>query len=354
MADLDEHEVSPQNNIVFEINRSESNKTLDLLTQIYKDYIKNRDYHEGSFSCEPIEDSNMNLVLKVCIDDHNWLIKHADPWVRKYPHIAAPVSRTSQEAKFYEAFGSNPKLRHLMPDYIGFNPSDNILALKFVEQSISAMSLYNIKNSKGIPNNLLQQAISYLAKLQSITPPQSEDWSNLELRKLNHTHMFEFPFNPDNGMDLNEFCPGLKQLANSFHRDHELKKSCMALGHLYMKARGPALLHGDFYPGSWLIKDSKVIVIDPEFCFLGPVEFDLGILLAHHLIIGGSSHELASLIEGYKKQIDSSFFLDQDLCLRFCGAEVLRRLLGAAQLPINWGLDRYEAMLKLGREYCIQ
>ena len=52
------------------------------------------------------------------------------------------------------------------------------------------------------------------------------------------------------------------------------------LGALYLQD-GTSLLHGDYFPGSWLQTAAGVRVIDPEFCFFGPPEFDVGVLLAH-------------------------------------------------------------------------
>ena len=40
---------------------------------------------------------------------------------------------------------------------------------------------------------------------------------------------------------------------------------------------GDTLLHGDYYPGSWMRVRERLYIIDPEFSFAGPKEFDLGI-----------------------------------------------------------------------------
>ena len=45
-------------------------------------------------------------------------------------------------------------------------------------------------------------------------------------------------------------------------------------------AEGSTLLHGDYYPGSWMTVDDAVFVIDPEFSFKGFPEFDLGVMLS--------------------------------------------------------------------------
>ncbi|MFK7825406.1 MAG: phosphotransferase [Oligoflexales bacterium] len=354
MPNLDPHEASPRENSILFNSEAKKQKTLAELTKIFIHYRNKQGKLNSSYTCEAIEDSNMNLVLRISIDGHYWLIKHADPWVRKYPSIPAPVSRTKQEANFYKVFGKNPKLKNLMPEYLGFEARENILALEYIEHASSGMNFYCNKHLRGIPENLFEQAISYLTALHSENPCDSIDWSNQGLRNLNHLHMFEFPFDPANGIDLNQFCPGLAQLGHKFQRDLELKKACSVAGTRYLHAQGPMVLHGDFYPGSWLIKGEKLFIIDPEFCFLGPAEFDLGVLLAHNLIIGSSMNKVDCFIDRYKQLSGSATLIDRELCLKFCGVEILRRILGAAQLPINWPLSRYEAMLNLGRKYCVQ
>lgn len=353
MSNIEYHDGYTHQKSTLSPSLDEKKQVISQLTQAYIDYKINQKNQGDFYTCEAIEDSNMNLVLKVRIGSKVWIVKHADPWVRKYPNIAAPVSRTRQEAYFYEAFEENQKLKELMPQYLGYKDKENFLVLEYIDNAISGMCLYEDNNAVGIPLNMIEQGISYLSSLHLVNPDTSIDWSNLELRELNYLHIFEFPFNANNGIDLNQFCQGLDKLGRQIQQDEKLKKASLLLGSMYINAKGPALLHGDFYPGSWLVKNQKMYIIDPEFCFLGPAEFDLGVLLAHHLITGGSTLDIEQLINSYKNKISSGFYFDETLCQKFCGIEVLRRLLGAAQLPINWSLSRYERMLSLGREFCL-
>ena len=50
---------------------------------------------------------------------------------------------------------------------------------------------------------------------------------------------------------------------------------------------GPSLIHGDLFPGSLLQTGSgELRIIDPEFCFCGDPEFDIGVFYAHLLLSG--------------------------------------------------------------------
>ncbi len=97
------------------------------------------------------------------------------------------------------------------------------------------------------------------------------------------------------------------------------------LGAYYLSAASGHLLHGDFYPGSWLrcaAPDRGLAVIDPEFCFIGPAEFDVGVRLAH-AVFGGDSYVLAEA--EFMKDYDAPPAFDTGLLRRFAGVEVMHR-----------------------------
>ena len=55
-----------------------------------------------------------------------------------------------------------------------------------------------------------------------------------------------------------------------------------ALGERYLRQNGSSLIHGDLFPGSLLQTGSgELRVIDPEFCFCGDPEFDIGVFYAN-------------------------------------------------------------------------
>ena len=70
-------------------------------------------------------------------------------------------------------------------------------------------------------------------------------------------------------------------------------------------------------------------MIDPEFGFFGPAEFDLGVFQAHLLLAGFSETDAQSIVSKYPRSCDTH------VAQRFAGVEVLRRLFGVAQLPLK-------------------
>jgi len=100
------------------------------------------------------------------------------------------------------------------------------------------------------------------------------------MRALNHEHIFVYPYLDVNGMDLDTILPGLQGVANKVKANSSLKKVFDELGNLYL-SDGDYLLHGDYFPGSWLKTEDGIKIIDPEFCFFGPIEFEIGVIVTH-------------------------------------------------------------------------
>jgi 5-methylthioribose kinase len=164
------------------------------------------------------------------------------------------------------------------------------------------------------------------------------------MRTLNHEHIFEFPFLEENGFDLDQIQLGLQEASLPYKRDAVLKAKIHALGQRYLKT-GKTLIHGDYYPGSWLEVSSGIKIIDPEFGGLGDAEFDLGVFLAHL--------DLAQQNERHSKLVQETYTipLDWSLVEQYRGVELLRRLIGIAQLPVTLSLDEKKSLLARARTY---
>ncbi|HEY5812925.1 MAG TPA: hypothetical protein VIT23_09770, partial [Terrimicrobiaceae bacterium] len=95
-----------------------------------------------------------------------------------------------------------------------------------------------------------------------------------------------------------------------------------------------------------LLSDGKLRIIDPEFSFCGPPEFDIGIFYAH-LLISGHNEDTASF---WLKVAQPSAPYSATLAVQYAGVEIMRRLLGVAQLPISLPLETKRALLERSRE----
>jgi len=290
-------------------------------------------------SANPAGEGNMNCTLRVRTGQSSLIVKQARPWVEKYPAIDAPWNRATVEARFYKTTGSDAQLSERMPKLLSFDPAARILVLEDCAPSPDFTSLYR---DSSIGSSDLQALTEYLAHLHTRfqDPSLAAHFSDPAMRNLNHEHMFEFPLRPDNGLNLDAITPGLAALANRLRQSSAFTGNVAALGKLYL-GEGRALIHGDYFPGSWLKTAGNVKIIDPEFCFFGLPEIDLGSLVAHlHLA------QCPFLVEQTIQQYEAVAPLDRDLAERFAGAEIMRRLIGVAQLPLPYGLPEKKALLE--------
>lgn len=160
----------------------------------------------------------------------------------------------------------------------------------------------------------------------------------------------------------NHWHEGVADLAVSFRTDAELRTEVAELRHLFMTG-AQALLHGDLHTGSVMvsIRDGAPVVrvFDPEFSFVGPIGFDLGLYWVNALVseeraraLGGLTDHADQLRLSWKAferefrrlwptRVDTFFddaYLDRFLrqvwteSLGYAGTEIIRRIIGFAHL----------------------
>ena len=290
-------------------------------------------------------EGNMNFTLRVVTDERSFILKQARPWVEKYPQIAAPWDRALIEGRFYEVIAGTPAIAGKMPKLIGLDKISRIIALEDLGEARDFTYLYRGDDLSQAELEELMKWLSHLHRLFTASEFM-EEFANREMRELNHQHIFQLPLAPENGLDLDAITPGLSAVASFLKSDTPYVEAVRELGALYL-TDGETLLHGDFFPGSWLKTAAGVRVIDPEFCFFGSREFDLGVMMAHlHL-----ANQSAEVIKFALKCYTQSF--DEKLMWKFAGVEIMRRLIGVAQLPLRYGLLEKTRLLELSHELCL-
>ena len=293
---------------------------------------------------EPAGAGNMNLTLRIRLRGRTFILKQGRPWVEKYNHIPAPWTRTLIEGRFYEEVAGHPRVAGLMPRLLYLDSPNHVLVIEDLGVQGDLSSVY-----AGGPLSLqtVDALLEWLAALAGVCPSSAaaeEDLSNIAMRKLNHEHLFDLPLREPNGLNLDVITPGLAQAASDLKNDGRYRSRVAHLGDRYL-ADGPRLAHGDFFPGSWIPTGESVRIIDPEFCFLGCREFDYGTMVGH-LGLARQSRTLAERVLG--AAADEG--LDRCRILGFAGAEIMRRLIGVAQLPLAYGLEEKRRLLAVSRE----
>jgi len=278
-------------------------------------------------------EGNMNYVLRVDTGARTFIVKQSRGYVEKYPQVSAPAERVLTEGAFYQKISEEKLVQNYMPKLIGLDEKNNVIALEDLGKVNDFTVLYDLQHQ--LKSEELFSLLNYLNGLHHKFQKSviDDELANLELRKLNHEHIFLYPFMENNGFDLNTIEDGLQELASPYKNDAELKQKIEVLGSLYL-SNGNYLLHGDFYPGSWMKTENGIKIIDPEFCFYGSREFDLGVLMAH-LYLTQQEETLFALVQ--KRYLYYSE-LDLTVLNGFIGAEIMRRLIGLAQLPLKMDL----------------
>jgi 5-methylthioribose kinase len=283
---------------------------------------------------------NMNLVERVTFDDGSTLIlKRARGWVEKYPDIPAPVSRAGVEAAFYAAV-SGSRAGTAMPAHLGFDEATAANLFVDLGAGLDGTTAYS---GAPIAAADLDAVADWMAALHTLSVPDDARFANRAMRDLNAVHIFDFPLDPNSGFDVDAITPGLQKLADQLKHDRDFVAAVQAVKALYLGDAPGVLLHGDLYPGSWLTTPKGLFVIDPEFCWIGPPEWDLGVLIAHLRLSNQPTTSIDRLIARYGHDVDHR------LMNRIAGIEIMRRLIGVAQLPLNIDLAAKAMLLEEAR-----
>ncbi|MDQ2949996.1 MAG: phosphotransferase [Acidobacteriota bacterium] len=294
-------------------------------TRTMSEYVRGLGWLAASeeiVNAERAGEGNMNYTLRVHTSSRTFILKQARPWVEKYPVIAAPWDRAVVEGKFYQLAGTVPVLAAGMPKLMGLDEKARLLGLEDLGTARDFTYLYA---GGRMASGDLEVLLKWLSLLHGAFRDFRDKaaFANREMRALNHQHIFVIP------------------LANV--TGSEYKREVTRLGDEYLR-EGDCLLHGDYFPGSWLQTPTGVRIIDPEFCFFGPPEFDLGVLLAHLIFSGYDVAELARLLKIYGSAVH------ERLVVQFAGVEIMRRLLGVAQLPLILDAQAKTRLLKQSKE----
>ncbi len=292
--------------------------------------------------------SNMNCVWRARLPGRSFILKQARAWVEKYPTIAAPVERAEAEARFYRLAAQDPLLAARLPRLLDHDPAAHLLVLADLAPVVSLEECYS--GTDRLDSASIDELALWLHQLHRLViPPATAGlFRNHAMRSLNHAHIFDLPLRREGLFDamLETITPGLALAAGELRADPDYAAQVAALGRRYLDQDRPTLIHGDFFLGSMLRQPGgEIMMIDPEFSFGGDPEFDLGVFYAHLLLSG---HDLALGSRWLDRAVRSGTH-SEPLVLGYAGVEIMRRLIGVAQLPLPRSLEAKRRLLKQSR-----
>jgi len=301
---------------------------------------------EELLDVRPAGEGNMNLTLRLTTNQGSYILKQSRPYVEKYPQVAAPVERSLTEAAFLQRVSRMTELAGFTPRLLHLDEKNYTLFMQDLGDGNDLTTAY--RKNQALSPATLELLVDYLSELHRL--PVADFPANRPLRQLNHEHLVVFPYLPaaTTGFNPDDVLPGLADVAREVRADAALRAAAEATGRAYL-APGPCLLHGDFYPGSWLEVDGATYVIDAEFAHPGRPEYDLGVMVAHLHFARVADEQIHRLRAQYQASAD----FKPNLVDQFAGLELIRRLIGLAQLPLDADLAQRKTWLALGREYLL-
>ncbi len=274
---------------------------------------------------------NMNAVLRVVTNKNNsFVVKKSFPYVHKYPHIAAPLERNELEAIFYQLLQTTESIQTFLPRVLYYDQQKRLLWLEDLGDALDYIYLY--QRNQPLELATISKLINFLSILHHSqqTKLNVDINDNVGMKMLNYEYIFVNPFEANNGLNLDAITLGLGDIAKKYMEDAHLLIKIKYLGQLYLQV-GKTLLHGDFYPCSWLSTAQGLKIIDFEFAFYGFAEFDLSVLYAHLILTNHDEGLFFEALHIYKNNEN----LNLNLIKAWAGVEIFRRIIGVAQLPMR-------------------
>jgi len=258
-------------------------------------YIAKNERLQGIVDTETLEvsevgDGNLNLVF-VCKDANGdgICLKQSLPYVR----LVGEGWPLTPERVIAEARGLKAAADHvpdLVPAYYGVDHDTYVLAMEYLMGWDMWRTELNLGNSHPGVGAKLGRYVANLAFYTSFfSIDQGEikerlaEAINPELCKITEDLVFTEPYiDVDNNSFVDELIPEIEGM----RADAALRAEVGMLKYRFMTA-GEALIHGDLHTGSVMVRHGdgggECKVIDPEFCYYGPVGFDLGALFGNYL-----------------------------------------------------------------------
>jgi len=249
----------------------------------------------STLDVQEIGDGNLNLVF-VCQDasGRGLVLKQALPYVRLIgPEWPFTPRRAVAEARCYETHGRFAA--EFLPAFYGFDAERYVLA-------VEDLSDHQVWRTALVEGEVHEQAADkmgrYVGRLAFHTSLLGTEAKALkllaaeavspELCEITEDLVLTEPFS---GAERNWFQDELADDAKRLQAP-EIRRAMARAKHAFM-TRGEALIHGDLHSGSVMVRgDGSTRAFDGEFCFWGPVGFDLGLQWANYTVALARDHVL--------------------------------------------------------------
>lgn len=244
-----------------------------------------KNWDVDSMSCKEIGDGNLNYVFKVVDGKGNSIIiKQAGGVARISEDMVLDTDRNRIESEILELQGE------LAPGYVP--------EIYFYDTVMSACGMQDLSDHQIMRTAMLEHKIfpkfadqisTFMAQVLMGTTDVVMDhqekkalqrkFINPELCDISEALVYTEPYN-DELQRNNVFAPIADFVKEKLYSDEELHCEVAKLKMDFM-TRAQSLIHGDLHTGSIFINEETTMVFDPEFCFYGPMGYDIGNVIAN-------------------------------------------------------------------------
>jgi 5-methylthioribose kinase len=248
-----------------------------------------------------VGDGNLNLVFVIRPDPASvgLVLKQALPWVRVHgPSWALTPKRAIAEARAYaihQKFAAD-----FIPRFFAFDRENYVLAMEDLSDLRNWREALNDGDIHQPSAHAVGEYVALVAFHTSAFGLESESMralaaesSNPELCRITEDLVLTEPFVTH---EHNWHHPALDAFVADFRKDAGVLDEVSQLKMRFLTT-AEALIHGDLHTGSVMVGGGRTVALDPEFCFFGPVAFDLGALWANFIIAAARAWHLKRPVE---------------------------------------------------------
>lgn len=242
----------------------------------------------SSWQVREVGDGNLNLVFIVESPLGAIVVKQALPYVRlvgdSWP---LPLSRSYFE--FNALVRQAERAPGMVPELYYFDRHQALLVMEFLSpHHILRHSLMRTERHEGLGAALGEFCADTLFKGSDLCMDAAKRKAdvalfagNVALCDITESLVFTDPFYP---APMNRHTsPQLDDSVQNLRADTAAKVAAQDMKYRFC-SRAETLLHGDLHTGSVMVSGKDVKVIDPEFALYGPMGFDIGMLMANFLM----------------------------------------------------------------------
>ena len=247
--------------------------------------VPQKDWDEATMSCKEIGDGNLNYVFKVKDEKgHSVIVKQAGVSLRISEDMKIDTDRNRVESEILILQGK------LAPGYVPEIYCYDTVMITCCMQDLSDHEIMRtaMLEHKTYPK-FADQISTFMAQVLMGTTDVvmnheekkalQKSFINPQLCDITEALVYTEPYNDEQGRN-NVFAPNAEYVKKKLYSDDELKLEVAKLKMDFM-TRAQSLIHGDLHTGSIFINEESTKVFDPEFCFYGPMGYDIGNVIAN-------------------------------------------------------------------------